>query len=415
MPEINATPAKILIGNTKNKSLRYRIFSWIREIISVSFWFYLILKTFVFDFDFYILNLLAPEWTWVIYLKFPILIGLIGMIWLFTKNKDVLLFALYIVFYPVIVIFKIVFYTFKTSSWLFSIGIINFILSLFRSIKYKFIIFSFSIVLFALIFLSDNKIILSCSIILLLAILLLVFVKRFYYVFRPSVLYQKHSKLVTKLLDWGRKTWAPAEDLASVTITNMNTNQLQTWSNNLQYSVVANRFCYFFSSKLKKYQKSNTSVAFDIVNIFVLTLITVVFFSVINLSLYKINVNSFTTTVQPDFFMFFYYSITGLFGRGIIEIVPVTNISRIISVLEMIFTFSLFGILVSLFLSVKEKRDSEEIDTAIKLIKDQGSEMETFIKDKYKLTINDAISELEKLKAGFIKFIFYLSRNIDLE
>jgi hypothetical protein len=195
----------------------------------------------------------------------------------------------------------------------------------------------------------------------------------------------------------------------------MNKYQLQEWTTQLQYALVANQFCHFLSSKLKQYQKSNASVALDIINVFLLMIVTTVFFTVINYGVYKTSAQSFKLDVQPSFFIFFYYSISHLFCQSIDEVVPITNISRLILILEMLFSFSLIAILISLFFSIKYKRNSQEIDEAIRRIRESGVEMDGFIKDNYKLSVRDAIQELARLKVAFINIIFYLSTNIEAD
>jgi hypothetical protein len=392
-----------------------RIFFWIKQTVSLLFWCYVLVKTFIFDFDIYLIQKFAPEWAWLVYSKFLILIGLGAILWLFTKNATILRWLLYILFYPLILICKLTFLMFWTESWLLIIGVLNFALSFLHSAKYRFITFTISLISLAFVFFAHNPFILGIAILILMGILVVIFGRCFYHAFRPSLLYQTHSKLVSKLLNWGKKEWVPKGDLATLAISQMTQDQLKLWASTLELSVVANRLRAFFSSKLKQYQKSNVTVALDIINVFTLTLITVLFFTAVNFALYKINPRFFDIRVQPSVFIFFYYSITNLLGRGINEVTPIANLSRLISVFEMLFALSSLGILISLFFSVKNKRDSEEIDTAISRIRREGTEMEAFIQQEYRLSVHDAIQELDRLKANMIKIIYYLSQNIDTD
>jgi hypothetical protein len=62
--------------------------------------------------------------------------------------------------------------------------------------------------------------------------------------------------------------------------------------------------------------------------------------------------------------------------------------------------------------SVRSKRASDELDRVIREIENEGEEMEGFIKVEFNLnTISEAIKELERLKAGLISFIYWLSKN----
>ena len=52
----------------------------LREILAVSFWFYVFVKLFIFDFDVYLATTFLPEYAWLLDLKFFILIGLIAIV-----------------------------------------------------------------------------------------------------------------------------------------------------------------------------------------------------------------------------------------------------------------------------------------------------------------------------------------------
>lgn len=373
----------------------------------------MIIKTLIFDFDIYIVQKLAPAWTWLIYSKFFILIGLVATIWIFTKNKHIVWWSLYIMFYPLILTGKLLFYLFKTRNWVLILGTANVVVSFVKSFKYRCITFAFSAISIALITFSHSIILLYAAIMCLMLMLSLTFIRNFYYAFRPSVLYQAHSHFVTVMLDYGKKSWGPGADTASLTVAQMNKGQLDTWILNLQFSVIANRFCYFLSSKLREYQKSNVTVAADIIRVFFLGLVTVFVFAFVNYGVYKAMPTAFKADADQKFFMFLYYSSSNLLDRSIFEIVPAAILSRLLAVLEMVFSFSLIAILISLLISVKNRRDSEEIDSTIQALRRHGADMEGFINDKYRMTVQGAILELERLKGAFIKVIYYFGQDIE--
>ena len=73
----------------------------------------------------------------------------------------------------------------------------------------------------------------------------------------------------------------------------------------------------------------------------------------------------------------------------------------------------LLVIFVSLLLSVRSQRHAEELNEVIKGIEGQGEDMEGFIRDEYKInSIDEAMAELEKLKAGMAKFIYKITEII---
>lgn len=81
----------------------------------------------------------------------------------------------------------------------------------------------------------------------------------------------------------------------------------------------------------------------------------------------------------------------------------------------MLFSFSLIAVLIAVFFSVKSKRDSEEINSTINLIKSRGKEVDVFVQEKYKITVKAAILELERMKSAFLKVIIYLSSDVEID
>ena len=77
----------------------------IRETVAILFWLYVLVKLFAFDVDVFLMNKLLPEFVWLLNLKFFILIGIIALIWLMTKNKHIISWSFYVFFYLAIVLF----------------------------------------------------------------------------------------------------------------------------------------------------------------------------------------------------------------------------------------------------------------------------------------------------------------------
>lgn len=57
-------------------------------------------------------------------------------------------------------------------------------------------------------------------------------------------------------------------------------------------------------------------------------------------------------------------------------------------------------------------RHAEELKAVVEAIRGQGKKLESLIQKEYHMTIEEAISELEKIKASMIKVIYFLSKGI---
>lgn len=231
-------------------------------------------------------------------------------------------------------------------------------------------------------------------------------------VFKPTVVYRIHAKITGFFLKTSKEQWALDEEVKNLSLTDMSSKQLQTWCSNLQLTVIANRACYFLSSKLSDYKKSRYGVIFNIFSVILLFLITVVFFAFINYGVFKVWPEYYATNANDKLFDFLYYSFNTIHFNNIADITPTVHLSKFIFMFEQFFALLLIGIFFTLFLSVKNDKESKEIDDVVEQIKAQGDTIGTFVESEYKLSIEDAISELGRLKVGMIKIIFYLSKGI---
>ena len=87
-------------------------------------------------------------------------------------------------------------------------------------------------------------------------------------------------------------------------------------------------------------------------------------------------------------------------------------ISQTVSMIESFFSLFLVAIFLSLVLPRRLQKDSEELNEVITNVEAQGKEMEKFIKSEYKVdSIEDAMSELEKVQSSLIKIIYQITKN----
>jgi hypothetical protein len=247
-----------------------------------------------------------------------------------------------------------------------------------------------------------------------IATLVAVFGYRLFLIFRPSALYEVHSKLTGGIIKFGQKALvvenAVKELPAPMAIEKMTVEQRTKWAANLQLAIILNRGCKYFSRKLENYQRSRLTSIFYALNFLMLVAISILMFSLINYAIYKIDPSTYSLTVRPSFFIFFYYSANTIWGHGITEVAAIANVSRVAFLGELFVTFLLVVIFFTLWTSVKSEREADEIREIISEIRRQGDKMAMFIKSEYGFSVEDALSQLIALKlAGMIKIIEFLS------
>lgn len=379
------------------------------DVVGFLFWTYAIVHVFVFDVDMMFSSSGIPVLSQLAFYKFILFAGLIGILWFLVEAKWLIPSLLYVLLYPAVMVgWKIPRFLWKAKSPLITLAFLNVVLSFFKSVRYIAIVTSALIVLSGIVFIFSNQLVLYAAVFLMLVTLVTVYFNRFRMILRPSTLYQIHGKITRFLVQHSTKTAKPEKRARSLDISKLPTQQREKVIQDLQFLVIVNRSAYYLSAKLKEYQASNISAVFYLANLFVLILLTTYVFAVMYFGMWKIDSNYFQVT-SSDFFIFVYYSFSNVFGRGINEVIPSVNITRLMSIIQTGFSFLLAGIIVTLVFSWQSKRDSKGIDDAVSEIRSQGEEVERFIKSEFSMNSDQAIAELEKGKAAFIKLIYYFT------
>ncbi len=406
---------KLELKNPKYFTKRMKIF--LRESLALIFWIYVILKLFIFDFDVYLIENYLPDYSWIINYKFFFIIGGLAIIWLFTKNKTIYLWLLYIIFYPLLkvllILYKIIFIY---QNWIVLLALINMVVNIFKSIKFNFIRFSLYAISVLIIFTSTRIYVLWFSTLLILALLIVTYINIFILVFKPSEIYIAYKKMIRWTKQKGTEIFKTDDIIKEADVTELDEIQLQKRITPLQIFVLFNRVCLFIAKKMKLYLKSGVNYFYNIGALFYIILLTILSFSFINFALYRVDKGYFEITGEISFITFIYYTINNLFFNSIQAIIPNHSVTQLVSIIGITFGMILALVVGYLFLTIRSKRYDEELNSTILEFKSQAEKMEDFIRDEYKInSISDAIVELEILKAGFIDAIYKLSELIEEE
>ncbi len=383
-------------------------------IISIFFWVYLPIKLFVYDIDNYLINKYFPAFTWLLNFKFFIFIGAIALLWIFLGTKNLFVNVLIGFFYPLfIVCWKIPVLIFRSKSWNLAFAFANLIFSFFQSFKINFLLSAGFLISIAIVVFNANPKLIWISIVLLLLIVLSIYTLSFISVFKPTQIFKIYMKIFSWVREKPKSIYAMDNSIKKLPVSSLDQTQLQKRITNLQTSVLFNRICLYSAKKLRNYQSSGINIISNTCKILFLVFFTVFSFTFINFGLFKIDEKYFGFSASPHLFTFFYYSFTNLFYASIQQMTPALPISQIFSMFEFFLSLFLIVIFVSLQISIRSQRTSDELNKAIKVIENEGGIMESFIRDEYGLgTIDDAIEELQKAKAGLLNFVFILSAGI---
>ena len=414
-PEINEDLKANQQSKKKSKIVSAFIFL-IREVLAILVWGYAITKLFIFDIDNFLLERFMPNYAWLLNYKFFIIIVIASIIWLITKNAQIILWSLFVVFYPaIILLWRIPALILKKKSWNLAFAFTDAVIYFFKSVRNTFITTSFFLAGTVIILQSSNRILLWCSITIVMIILLLIYIQRTVLVFRSSGVYQVYSKFFYGLGEYLREKYMFQLDAdeAILPFESMKDKQIEHWVGHVQQLVLLNKLCLFVAKKLKTYQESGFNVVAYVFGILLLALFTVFSFAVINYGLFKIDPEWYAFTATPSFFTFFYYSFNLLLFNSIQEVAPVAPPSQIAFMTESFFVLFLIAIFVSLVFTFRSQKDAAELTDAINEVSKEGTRVEGYIRDRYKIdSIDIVMSILKEMNASFMGFINAIIREM---
>lgn len=381
-----------------------------QEIFSVFFWLYFILNTFFINIDTWLSSSLGSNFSWLVTYKFVVLITVAAVIWVFSKKGRFALGVLHILFYPLVLLWKLASLLWRKKNWILTIAIANMTANLIRQFKVKFVLFTVMLISASLILsLKENSPLLWVGLIGAAAFFYITLFRRFVSVFQNAPLYEQYSKLVETMTSYTQKTYSLPDDLRGMAIVEMSERQIQSWVNNVQIVVIFSRVFQLLSSKLVEFRKSGATLVINILSFLALLLTSVFSFSLMNFALFKIDSANFRTEGAVSFFDFIFSSFMQTLLGGTEQIIAVSQLTRGILMLQTFTSFLLAAILLMLVFDYRRTRDEEALSTASEKIRNQEEVLNQFLSEEYSQpTPEAAVKELEKIGASLIKFIYFL-------
>lgn len=410
-----ATPATSMPNIKATSQTLSQKVAWILlEIVAPLVWVYVITKLFIFDVDNYIVSHVAPQYIWLLNFRLFILLGVIAVFWLIFGNANILIWFLYIFFYPLILLFwKIPKFIFKQKSWILAFAAINSMISFAKSFKFNFVLTSLFLGFLSITVAFSNRYLLITSVCALLILTVINYISKFWTALKPSGIF----KFYVTLVKWVRVKGTPGffaldESIRNIPILNLDQQQLQKRTEKLQTAVLFNRVCVFAAHKLQDYQNSGWQFVPSVFAVLGLILFTALSFTGVNMALFKVDPSLYQYDQAPTFFTFFYYSFSNLIFHEIPQFSAIAPFSESVLMFQEFCSLILTAIFVTLLISVRGEKYSAELESVIGKISEEGESMEGYIKEEYRIdNITDALAELERVKAGMISFLYSISKN----
>ena len=392
-------------------TLRNKLLQLTKQSVATAAWLYVLTKLFVFDFDSYFVQTYAPPLQWVLDYKFFLLLGALGIAAAFVSKWKLLGFVAYVLFYPLFLALLVIPYALlKLRSWVVGIAVANTVIRFFADFRTNAVMWG----LFALsalgISIGRNSYVLVAAIAGMAAFVLASYVLAVIGILKPDPAFRLYTKMIGGLRKFTMKSCGLGEELAIVPIENFTPDQLEKRKTNLQSAIVANRLFLFTASKLEVYRQSRLKVLTSVFQCIWLVVACIAAFALINYGIYKLDPAQFMPSTPPSAFLLGYYSFKTFILNSVSELVPTGRIAQIASMAENgigLFTVPIFA---GTLLSQRNERHAKEIERAVKSIEQEAVELEGFVRREFRITtIDEAIAEMERAKAGLLGFILWLS------
>ena len=393
--------------------LRSRVWWVIRHITASSLWLYATLKLFVFDIDTLLVTNFFPGLAWLVTFKVILYLVFFALILLLAKRAWLLKNISYIALYPFLLAFwYLPFFIIQQGSWILGLAFINALITFFRSFRLAIISLAIYVASFAIILSLSSRPFIWTAIWALYILALVIYFRFFLSVFRPAGIFQVYKKVFSWMRENGKSMYALSDEIKKLPAESFSIDQKTKYTTSLQWAVLYNRLALYLAKKLRAYQSSRINYVGYVVAILLLILLTTITFAGINFALYKINPEAFSLIRTPSFFTFTYYSFSAFHFSSISEISPSTSLAQLFFSTEGLLALVMGGILITLWLTLKGDKYTEELGTVILGIEAEGSQMESFIQGEYQLGISEALERLQEFKAGFIGFLYSLTKGI---
>ena len=251
------------------------------------------------------------------------------------------------------------------------------------------------------------------SITALFLLITLAYVRRLISVFKRPRVFKIYGEFAGLMPTIRTSTFKLEDTIKDVPYDQLSPEQAEKWKSNLQSSFVLSRVCLFAARKLRNYSTSGYGKISSAFICVFLTAATIMVFGLINLGLYKIDSTFFRATEVPMRFTFFHYSFNRMFFSSISELEPAKPLAKSIYDGEALFAFFLLVIFVSLLLSARAERQTEELNRAIETLEQESRAMDSAILVEYRFeSVDGALAALEKIQTGATSFLQILSRNL---
>ena len=354
-----------------------------KEVVAAISWGYLIVKTFVFDVDIYLIERLAPSIRWVVELKAILLMLALSILWLILGHIEFFKFIGYVVLYPAILVFgRILRLSFK--YWPVLIILAPSAYAFFKRLRSTFVLYTLAMISCVIIMKSDS----SIWIIPAMAILGAFLVIHLFRSLRRTYSAGLYSSLA-RHVRWAR------ESLIAVFVLDKplarrgkkgSANKLSA-KEALKHAYINHSVVEMIAEKVHDVAKRRRYDLYLIVSWSYSVILTVLVYAYQFLGLFRIKPNAFKNADGAGFWSFFSFSLNTLTTSNVSAIQQSSAIGSFLCNTEVICGVAILIILVFSILTAAREAHRDEIQEFRSELTLFAKAIEERIASLYKLTV----------------------------
>lgn len=405
---------------TERQPARTRV-SWsVVNSIAWIIWIFIVAKLFIGDVDRWIVESIAPQVSWILDYRGLFVFVAIAAILMLTRIRLVAWVMLYIVFFPLVLIFyRIPRRLYKIRSWNVALGSLHATLATVRSLRSVIALIAAVLIAVFVLRIASDTFWLALSLVTFGAVWLIIIGRAIRYSLTTNRFLKSQEALLQKFLHssvvWSAVAVNDAQresDKGRPLGQQASTQVIQQ----IGIGVLLYRGVYFWADRLDKYRKSSASMAFGCAAIIALFVEAVLLFSLMNLSVYKIDPGQFVTDGKPSLVLVVYYSVASFFASEISTMTPVGGLAMIVRILAIISVAVIALVLVvTLTLGFKQSRDAESASDTLKNIRSQAETFGSRIEKEYEEPITGLMRRIKQAGWDLLGLLTFFSSVLGAE
>ncbi len=415
--KVDSSNKKETKPRTEKERRRQRIRTRILDTCGLIFWTYTLTKIFIIDIDRVIINAIDPTLVPLLDYRLLVYLSILAVLLILSKRikkkRHVILNVLYVIGYPLILIFwKLPKLAYKHRSWFATFGAINVLATAALNYRYYFVCYLTILLVTLLAFATDSRSILIAAIgalatavgSLLLRALRLSKQK-------ASFVVLQRTGVETILKAVG--SWTTIQkSLKNPRIQRFSKGQVVKIRDKLGIGLAVVNAAHFWAYQIERYHQSGLTKVFALLSYVWLIIEISIIAAVANSALLKLAPNSFSYKSEPGFVELLYYSFNSLYNNEVEVLKPVGTVAIAAKLLTALVGLLIISIVIFYIITdLRNSRRQRDFEEASQAVRAAANTMANSLYIDYEVTPAEAVERLQQLGgAAYLLVVEFLQK-----